>query len=202
MHLVVFGGGGKVARHVARLRGSNQVTNDDLRSLGATPAILSLEASSAQDISNLLSEWNADAVLFAAGAGGKGGIERTRKVDYEGALKVYQGCKLSGVKRFIMISAVDVHMQAKYDAEKALHDTELEYTVLRPGGLTDEPAAGAEVGVTQLKTTSRELVAKACWEVLAQSGSAGLTLDIMDGDGDLSAEIAQCVENRADAWTG
>ncbi|BEI80664.1 hypothetical protein CcaverHIS002_0111930 [Cutaneotrichosporon cavernicola] len=238
MHLVIFGGGGKVARHVARLRGSNQVTSvvrndthiDDLRALGATPAVLSLEASSAEDIRYLLAERYADAVLFAAGAGGKEGIERTRKVDYEGALKVFEGCKLAGVKRFIMISAVDVrdrskpapghytaeshsmskrmwgaigtYMQAKYDADKALHATELEYTILRPGGLTDEPAGGAEVGVTQLKTTSRELVAKACWDVLAQPGSAGLTLDIMDGDGDLSAEIAKCVENRTDAWTG
>lgn len=60
----------------------------DLRALGATPAILSLEESSAQDIAALLKERNADAVLFAAGAGGKGGKERTRKVDYEGALTV------------------------------------------------------------------------------------------------------------------
>ncbi len=93
-------------------------------------------------------------------------------------------------------------MQAKYDAEKDLHLTQLDFTVLRPGRLTDEPAAGAEVGVTQLGATSRELVAKACWEVLAQPGTAGLTLDIMDGDGDLAKEVARCVEQRTDAWTG
>lgn len=63
-------------------------SNADLRELGATPAVLSLEDSSPQDIAALLKEREADAVLFAAGAGGKGGPERTKKVDHEGALTV------------------------------------------------------------------------------------------------------------------
>lgn len=93
-------------------------------------------------------------------------------------------------------------MQAKYDAEKDLHNTKLDFTVLRPGLLTDEPAAGAEVGVTQMGHTSRELVAQTVWEVLAQPKTAGLTLDVMDGSGDLAKEVARCAEQRTDAWTG
>lgn len=93
-------------------------------------------------------------------------------------------------------------MEAKYDAEKALHKTQLDFTVLRPGRLTDEVSGGAEVGVTQMGATSRQLVAKACWAVLALPETAGLTLDIMDGDNKLSKELARCVEERTDAWTG
>ena len=51
-----------------------------------------------------------DFVYFSAGAGGKGGPERTRKVDYDGALKIFDA--LEGVKgtkpRLIMVSAIDV----------------------------------------------------------------------------------------------
>jgi hypothetical protein len=60
----------------------------DLKALGATPAILSLEDASTAEITKLLSDTQADAVLFSAGAGGKGAPERTRLVDYDGALKV------------------------------------------------------------------------------------------------------------------
>ncbi len=60
----------------------------DLRALGVTPAILSLEATSAEDVAALLKERYADAVLFAAGAGGKDGVHRTRTVDYAGAVTV------------------------------------------------------------------------------------------------------------------
>ncbi|CAK9784301.1 hypothetical protein CC85DRAFT_244669 [Cutaneotrichosporon oleaginosum] len=238
MHVVVFGGGGQCARHFARLRGEHEVTsvvrddkhNADLEKLGATPAILSLETASAEDLAALLKERKADAVLFAAGAGAGSTEERTRTVDYQGAVKVYEACRLAGVKRFVMISSVDVrdrskpvpahyteasrtmsdmawgaigmYLKAKYDAEKALHDTQLDYTVIRPGRLMDEPAGGAKVGALQIEATSRELVAKACWEVLAQPGTAGLTLDVMDGEGDLSKEVARCAEQRTDAWTG
>lgn len=93
-------------------------------------------------------------------------------------------------------------MQAKYDSEKELHRTNLAFTVLRPGLLTEEPAGGAEVGVTQMSHTSRELVAKTVWEVLAQPKTEGLTLDVMDGSGDLKEEVARCAEQRTDAWTG
>lgn len=93
-------------------------------------------------------------------------------------------------------------MKAKYDAERDLHSTKLQYTVLRPGLLTDEAAAGAEVGVTQMGKTSRELVALAVWEVLAQDGTIGLTLDVMDGGGQLEEEVAKAVMEKADAWTG
>lgn len=96
-------------------------------------------------------------------------------------------------------------MEAKYDAEKVLHDkygSTLKFTVVRPGRLTNDPAGGARVGRTQMTQTSRELVAKAVLACLDNSGTVGLTLDVIDGDGDLEAEIAECAKNRTDAWTG
>lgn len=52
-----------------------------------------------------------DVVYFSAGAGGKGGEERTKKVDYEGALKIFdaiEGVEESVRPRLVLVSALDV----------------------------------------------------------------------------------------------
>lgn len=80
----------------------------DIEAFKATPKVLSLEDSPASEFSALFQ--NHDLVYFTAGAGGKGGAERTRKVDYEGAVKVFDG--IDGVKgakpKLVMLSAIDV----------------------------------------------------------------------------------------------
>ena len=49
---------------------------------------------------------------------------------------------------------------------------------------------------------SRELVAKALLVLAQDSASAGLSIDLMDGDGDLSQELKKAVDNKSDSWTG
>ena len=87
----------------------------DILSRGAKPAILSLEDSPVHDFTQLFEQTKADVVYFSAGAGGKGGEERTKKVDYEGALKIFGAIEgVSGSKpRLILVSAIDVR-----DADK------------------------------------------------------------------------------------
>jgi nucleoside-diphosphate-sugar epimerase len=85
----------------------------DLKSLGAEPHILSLEDASEAELAQLLADQRPDATIFAAGAGGKGGPERTRAVDYDGALKVYAACEAAGARRFLLVSAIDVRDRAK-----------------------------------------------------------------------------------------
>ena len=95
-----------------------------------------------------------------------------------------------------------VDYEAKFRAEVDLHKRKaLKYTVLRPGLLTEEKAGGAEVGQTQLGQTSRQLVAKAILEFANLPSSAGLTLNIMDGKGDLHDEIVKAVDARVDMFT-
>lgn len=76
--------------------------------MGATPTVLSLEDASIKDMEDLIKKEKPDAVIFSAGAGGKGGPERTRAVDYEGSVKVYEACQGAGVKRLLLVSAFDV----------------------------------------------------------------------------------------------
>ena len=80
----------------------------EIAETGAKPLVLSLEDDTEEKFAEIFED--KDVVYFSAGAGGKGGPERTRKVDYEGALKVYNAIELvRGTKpRLILVSAVDV----------------------------------------------------------------------------------------------
>lgn len=83
------------------------------------PVIASLEHSSVSDIASLFTKYSPNVVLFAAGAGGKGGPERTKAVDEQGAIKVFDAIEQSGIaksadfRRFLLVSAIDVRDKTK-----------------------------------------------------------------------------------------
>lgn len=81
---------------------------EDIRNVSAIPVVLSLEDGTVSEFSAEFEEQ--DVVYFSAGAGGKGGDERTKKIDYEGVVKVYDAIEaVKGVKpRLILVSAVDI----------------------------------------------------------------------------------------------
>lgn len=92
---------------------------DDITAASATPLVLSLEDASVSDFTNVFED--TDVVVWSAGAGGKGGPERTKAVDYEGALKVFDAIEaVQGKKpRLILVSAVDVRDRTKIPAHYA-----------------------------------------------------------------------------------
>ena len=117
LKVIIVGGHGNVALRLARLLSSSHTvtsvirTHDhtqDISAARAIPLLLSLEDSPVADFSNAFE--GADVVVFSAGAGGKGGPERTRKVDYEGAVKVFDAIEgINGPKpRLILVSAIDI----------------------------------------------------------------------------------------------
>ncbi|NYD41875.1 NAD(P)-binding oxidoreductase [Nocardioides panaciterrulae] len=95
-------------------------------------------------------------MVFAAGGGADGNVERKRTVDLEGSLKSVEGARQAGISRFVQISAIGVddplpedteevwrvYVEAKRDADAALRDSDLAWTILRPGRLTDDPGTG------------------------------------------------------------
>lgn len=80
----------------------------DIESAGAKPLLLSLEESQITDLVEAFT--GVDVVYFAAGAGAKGGPERTKTVDYEGAVKVFDAIELvpQTKPRLILVSSIDV----------------------------------------------------------------------------------------------
>jgi len=123
MNVCIVGGHGKVALRLAKVLSNRKhiVTSiirdashsSDIISAGATPKVISLEDSPTTDFSNLFESTKADIVYFSAGAGGKGGEERTKKVDYEGAVKIFdaiEGVNTSTTKKpfLILVSGIDI----------------------------------------------------------------------------------------------
>ncbi|KAH8102824.1 NAD(P)-binding protein [Cristinia sonorae] len=117
--VTIIGGHGKIALLLAsRLANASKKTYSvirtqdhaqDITNVSATPVVLSLEDDPASKFTDLFEQNHSDVVVFSAGAGGKGGPERTKKVDYEGALKIFDAIEaVKGPKpSLILVSAID-----------------------------------------------------------------------------------------------
>jgi uncharacterized protein YbjT (DUF2867 family) len=93
-------------------------------------------------------------VVFAAGAGPGSGAERKLTVDRDGAIKLLEAAAVVAVPRYLIISSVgaedppdgddvfSVYLRAKAQADEAVQASDREWTIVRPGGLTDEPGSG------------------------------------------------------------
>jgi uncharacterized protein YbjT (DUF2867 family) len=162
MRVAIAGAGGKVAMRLApRLaaRGvdvvgliRNPERAEAVRGAGARPVVCDLEQTEAPQIADAIA--GADAVVFAAGAGSGSGAERKLTVDRDGAIKLLGAAASAGAPRYLMISSIgaedppdgddvfSVYLRAKAEADAALEGSDREWTILRPGGLGDEPGTG------------------------------------------------------------
>jgi uncharacterized protein YbjT (DUF2867 family) len=198
MDVVVAGGHGKVGIRLLRLladgghraRGLIRTPEhvSDLAAVGAEAVTCDME--SLDDLSGCCS--GADAVVFAAGAGPGSGPERKRTVDYGSAVKLME----AGVPRYVMVSAIGAgrpddwseemrpYYEAKAGADERLMESGLDYTIVRPGGLTDEPGTGLVTVATDLERGSipREDVAAVLYAVLETPSSIGKTFELISGD--------------------
>ena len=204
MRIVVAGAHGQVARRLGRLlsaRGDTVigvVRNPDhvadLTDDGVTPVVHDLETATVDDVAPLLD--GADAVVFAAGAGPGSGVERKRTVDYGGAVKLIEAAKKNGIDRYVIVSAISVdrpdewsdqmrpYYEAKRDADRAVLESGLSYTIVRPGGLTDDPGTGVvKIGTdVQRGDVPREDVAATLLAVLETPSTVGKTFELVSGD--------------------
>lgn len=162
--IAIVGGNGKVARHVitqlvthghqpvALVR--NPTYQHDLEQLGAQVRMLDIEQDGVEKYAEAFAECHA--VVFSAGGGPDGNIERKRTVDLGGSLSSIEAARQTGIDRFVQISAINVdrpvpdsaepvwkaYVEAKRDADIALRDSGLDWTILRPGRLTDDEGTG------------------------------------------------------------
>jgi uncharacterized protein YbjT (DUF2867 family) len=202
MDVVVAGGHGKVGLRLLRLlaergqRARGLIRNPDhardLHELGAEPVLCDIEA--LDDISHCCE--GADAVVFAAGAGPGSSVERKRTVDYGGAVKLIEAAKTNGIDRYVIVSAIGVdrpdewsepmrpYYEAKRDADARVLESGLSYTIVRPGGLTDDAGTGLVRLGTDLERgeVPREDVAAVLLAVLETPSTVGKTFELVSGD--------------------
>src|SRR5882762_41174 len=160
--VAIAGAHGKIALRLTRLltadgdsvigliRNRDQAT--DVSDRGGSPVLCDLERANEEQIAAAIE--GADAAVFAAGAGGGGSVARTLAVDRDGAIKLLRAAASAGVPRYLIISAggaedppdsdddLSIYLRAKANADAAVQASDLEWTILRPGALTDDPGTG------------------------------------------------------------
>lgn len=214
MRIAIVGGHGKVALQlhpilvrfghtpVALVRSESY--RAELEGLGAEVRLLDIEQQGAADFATAFD--GCDAVVFSAGGGPDGNKERKRTVDLEGALKSIEGAKTAGIRRFLQVSAINVdeplpagteevwraYVEAKRDADAALRQSGLDWTIIRPGRLTDTAGTGLVALGPDLTrgAVSRTDVATVLAVALDNDDTIGRQWDLIGGD----TPIADAVE--------
>lgn len=210
--IAIAGGHGKVALLLSELltgRGDQVVglirslaQSADLRARGAIPAVLDLEKATVDELATSIA--GSDAVVFAAGAGPGSGAARKETVDFGGAVLLRRAAEQAGVDRYVMVSAMgtddppdgddvfSVYLRAKARADRDLAASDLEWTIVRPGRLTDEPPTGrVRLGRTVPRgEIPRADVAAVLAGVLDDPDSAGRVLAVVSGEVPIAAALA------------
>jgi uncharacterized protein YbjT (DUF2867 family) len=209
--IVIAGGHGQIALRLARILSSR---GDAVRSLirnpgheagvhatGAEPAVADMER--LDDLAEYVD--GADAVVFAAGAGAGSGPERKRTVDLGAAVKLLDAAGRTGVRRYLMISAMGAadprggseamrpYLEAKSEADAALAASDLEWTIVRPGMLTDDPGTGMIDAASSLGrggAITRDDVAAVLAASLDEPRTVCATFEVLQGETPIAQALA------------
>jgi uncharacterized protein YbjT (DUF2867 family) len=221
VRVTIAGGHGKIALLTAQLltnRGDevlalvrNPDHTDDVRAAGATPVVADLEQLDAAALAGQIG--GSDALIFAAGAGPNSGISRKDTVDRGAAVLTAAAAEQAGIRRYLQVSSIGVdsvrdgatpqgvgevfvaYLRAKLAAEEDLRQRDLDWTILRPGRLTDDPATGS----VQLSPDAprgevpRADVAAVLVALLDEPRAAGAVLQLTSGSTPIEKAVAASV---------
>jgi uncharacterized protein YbjT (DUF2867 family) len=215
MEIVIAGGHGQIALLTAKLlsgRGDtvralirNPAHEPDVVAAGAHPVVADMEQLDAEQLAAQIQ--GADAVVFAAGAGPGSGPARKWTVDYGAAVKLIDAAKAAEIARYVMISArgadaeaeddggFGTYLKAKGRADADLAASGLQYTTIRPVGLTDDPASDQiSAAASGVETVPRADVAAVVGAVLAEPRTSGLTFVLRSGSETVAATIESLLQ--------
>ncbi|TYR80477.1 SDR family oxidoreductase [Priestia megaterium] len=204
MKVLVIGANGQIGQKLVQLLHSSNEHNvramvrkeeqvEQLQSQGIEAVHASLEGT-VEEIAAAMN--GCDAVVFTAGSGGSTGADQTLLIDLDGAAKAIEAAEKVGANRFVMVSALQAHNRenwneslkpyyvAKHYADKILEGSNLVYTIVRPGGLLNEPGTGTvTIGAnTQRGSISREYVANVVFHSLTEENTYKQSFDLISGE--------------------
>jgi len=216
MRIVIAGGHGSIALLLSRqladaghepigiIRDPAQA--DDLAAAGAGALVLDLEGTDVASLASAIAD--ADAVVFAAGAGPNSSAERKLTVDRDGAILLADAAVAAGIERLVVISAMStddfdaasddvfqVYLRAKSEADAHVRESGLDWTIVRPGGLTDEPGTGliAAGDTVERGSIPRADVAALVAHLLTQEVAVRRQFEVVSGETPLN-EVADLLQ--------
>ncbi|ETT54705.1 SDR family oxidoreductase [Paenibacillus sp. FSL H7-689] len=204
MNVLVIGANGQIGKFVVEQlaqEGKHKVTAmirkpeqaDALKELGAEVVIGDLE-DSVEDLAEAMKDHNA--IVFTAGSGGSTGQDKTLLIDLDGAVKTMEAAEQQGISRYILVSAYGADQREKWSesikpyyvvkhyADRVLFASDLNYTIIRPGGLKNEPGTGKIAVGTDLEPGSipREDVARVIVASLQEEKTYRMAFDLIAGE--------------------
>lgn len=210
---LIIGGHGKVALLLTPLlaeRGDEVVSvirnpehASEVSAAGAEPIVADVETLDRAGFVDLVRGY--DAIVWSAGAGG-GSPARTYAVDRDAAIASIEAAADAGVPRFVMVSyfgagpghGIDpedpffAYAEAKTAADAHLEGSALDWTILRPSGLTlDLPTGRIDVTATESGRVSRADVAAVVAAVLADDTTIGQIIHFNAGNTPIADAVAR-----------
>ena len=210
MRVLVAGSHGQVGRHIVRMLAEEghevraMIRDEDqaptIRELGGEPVVADLEGEVTHTVEGC------DAVIFSAGGGPGSGAEKKETVDRQGAVKLIEAAKEHGARRYVMVSAMGAadpkagseamqpYLFAKARADASLQESGLDYTIVRPGSLTDDPGDGTVEAAPSLGKRGeipREDTARTIVATLKAQNTYGKTFEVLSGGTPVEEAIAR-----------
>lgn len=211
MKILVAGSHGQIGQRLIKVIAQSDHSSIAMtRSAGQAPEMTALGAHETvvadleDDCSEVLA--GVDVVIFTAGSGGHTPPEKTDAVDRDGAISLIDQAVAHGVQRFIMVSSINAdtpekgadamkhYFAAKKAADDRLRAAGLDYTILRPGKLTDDAGTGTvelAESLDRYGDVTRDDVAALLLALVDAPASYNRTLEVLDGD----TTIADAVES-------
>ncbi|MEV4222742.1 NAD(P)H-binding protein [Nonomuraea sp. NPDC049725] len=203
MRIIIAGGHGQIALRLERLLGAaavglvrNPAHQADVEETGAQAVLCDLEKAGVEEVAGIVR--GADAVVFAAGAGPGSGAARKDTVDRAASVLMADAAERAGVRTFVQISSMGAgkppkpgsdevwaaYIAAKTAAEDDLRRRDLDWTILRPGRLTDEPGTGLVRLAPEVPPgpVPRDDVAAVVAALLQAPGAGRRTFELVSGD--------------------
>ena len=199
MKVLVIGANGNTATRVVRLI-KNETSHEPIamirnttqrvkfNKLGVTTVLGDLE----YPIDHAIMGCNA--IIFAAGSGSQTGEDKTVLVDHIGAIRSMVTAQVHGVKRYVMLSTINAeensnsriahYHKAKAFADRHLIDTDLDWTIVCPGGLRDEEGNGLVSVQSKLfleGLTTRDNLAASLVSCLELPNTIGKRFSLIEG---------------------
>ena len=212
MRVVIAGGHGQIALLLEKVlaeRGDTAVGivrnpdhTDDVEATGAECVVLDLEKAEVGQVAEVVK--GADAVVFAAGGGPNSGAARKETVDKGAAVLLADAAEQAGVRRYVIVSSMgaesadpdsddvfQVYLRAKKAADDDLRSRDLDWTVVRPGRLTNDAGTGrVQVGSLERGSVTRADVAAVIAEALSTDTTIGKSFDLLEGEQTIEAALS------------
>jgi uncharacterized protein YbjT (DUF2867 family) len=175
----------------------------ELEQDGIESALIDLEHTDVEEMTEVVR--GADGVLFAAGGGADGNVERKETVDKGAAIMLADAAQAAGVRRYVMVSAMgtegadpdsddvfQVYLRAKQAADDDVRGRDLDWTIVRPGRLVDDvPTGRVQLGDLEPGSVTRGDVAHVLAEVFEADNTIGKTFDVLGGDHAIKDAVAK-----------